>query len=394
MLFNKKTLALNCATSLPRRDFLRMMAGAAGIGALPGCLCSDSDKRTYSIALLGDTHFDSTDPKFYHANYTHSTTEKRYKLHLKEHVRNAKMWAERMPSLIKASASVATKDTAFILQMGDLVQGDCGNAAVHRKMLSDAFSTIKGFYGGRLPLAVVVGNHDIRGDIPEDGALAAYDEWQPPLMTREFNAPINETTFSFRCGPDVFIFADFNAPRPKLATIKRLLDESANARWTFLVSHGPVIPSGSSRWFLYGGSKFDSERRQLRSMLAARNAIALSGHTHCVEYYDCQMPEGRITQFVANSVWSHPEHSTPQLIDSGASDYGKRYTATSAKNKTDERHAGLNELVEEYRPFMKDYQFITAAGHYRLEVSDSLVAVKLFGGASTTPTQTFVLRQA
>ena len=348
-------------------------------------------ERSYSVALLGDTHFDSTDRKFYHANYTHSTTVKRYKLHLKEHVRNAEMWAKRMPSLIKASAASVTPDTTLVLQMGDLVQGDCGKAEVHKQMLSDAFSTIKGFYGGRLPLVTVVGNHDIRGDIPEDGALAAFDAWQPPVMTKELGTPVTGTTFSFRRGPDVFIVVDFNAPRPDFTTLKRLLDESVGARWTFLVSHGPVIPSGSSRWFLYGDVGYEDERRKLRSLLAERNAIILSGHTHCVEYYDCEFPNGRITQFVANSVWSNPSLSTPKVVDDGVAQYGRR--CPDQKKAVGERKAGLKELVEEYRPFIRDYRFLKAAGHYRMEVSDKRVSVALFCGASTSPERTFVLRQ-
>ena len=107
---------------LSRLSFLKLALGA-GVGSLvPGCTAKPKGGgSTYSVALLGDTHFDSTDAKFYHAKYLSSTTEKRYKAHLKEHVRNAAMWTERMPSLLRASAQSVTPDTAFILQMGDLV---------------------------------------------------------------------------------------------------------------------------------------------------------------------------------------------------------------------------------------------------------------------------------
>ena len=58
------------------------------------------------------------------------------------------MWASRMPSLIRAFAACRRPDTAFVMQAGDLVQGDCGNPAVLRRMLDDAFKMIKGAYGG------------------------------------------------------------------------------------------------------------------------------------------------------------------------------------------------------------------------------------------------------
>lgn len=372
-----------------RRGFIRLAAGSAGANIFSGCWTALAANGVYSVSLLGDTHFDSTDIRHYHRDYTHSTTKARYELHLREHVRNAEMWADRLPRLIKASAACARADTAFVLQLGDLVQGDCGNPAVHRRMLDDAHALIKGAYGGRLPFVTVVGNHDIRGDVPEDGALAAFDAWQPPLMAKELGVPVSDTTFAFRQGPDVFIMVDFNSPRPDFDTVKRLLAETADARHTFIVSHGPVIPNGASRWFLLGGKDRNAERRELLHLLAARNAIALSGHTHCLEFYDCVLPEGRVTQFVANSVWTKPELARATIIDQGAASYGARARAKKAKG---DAKKGLLALVEEYRPFVKDYLFAHAAGHYRLEVSDAHVDAVFYGGDSRTPDRTFRLR--
>ena len=68
-----------------RRSFLGIMAGAAGVGWLSGCrsLNPANDSGSYSVALLGDTHFDSTDTKKYHAEYLTDTSKARYELHLK-----------------------------------------------------------------------------------------------------------------------------------------------------------------------------------------------------------------------------------------------------------------------------------------------------------------------
>ena len=284
---------------LSRLSFLKLALGAGAGSLMPGCMAKPKDGgSTYSVALLGDTHFDSMDNKFYHAKYLSSTTEQRYKAHLKEHVRNAKMWTERMPSLLRASAKSATPDTAFILQMGDLVQGDCNDPAMHRRMLTDAFNLIKGAYGGELPFISVVGNHDIRGDIPTDGTREAFDAWQPPAVSKELKQKVTGTTFSFRHGPDAFVVVDFNDPRPDFDLLLKVLDSTDGARHLFLVSHGPTIPNGASRWFLLGGKDRTEERRELLRRLAKRNAIVLSGHTHKIEYYDCVLPEGRVTQFV------------------------------------------------------------------------------------------------
>ena len=376
-----------------RRDFLGLMAGAAGTGWLSGCriLNPEKDAGTYSVALLGDTHFDSTNTKKYHAEYVKDTSKARYELHLKEHVRNADMWADRMPRLLKASGACVQSDTAFALQLGDLVQGDCANPAIHKQMLADMLGLAKGTYHA-LPFVTVVGNHDIRGT----GALKAYDEMMPPVMAAELKCPVTETTFAFRQGPDAYIVVDFNAPRPNVALLKRLLAESADARYVFVVSHGPAIPNCAGTWFLLGGPKYDAKRREVRSLMAARNAIVLAGHTHCLEYYDCAFPEGRITQFVANSVWSSEDAAKLVVRDEGAAMYGRRATTMTKRHGREipkAMRASLLQLVNEYRPSVKDYLFASAAGHYRLEVSDARVAVQFFSGDATSPARTFVLRQ-
>ncbi len=368
-----------------RRGFLGLALCTAGGACLsrPG---ASGAGESYSVALLGDTHFDSTDTKYYHSEYLFSTSKTRYEAHLQEHVRNAEMWRERMPSLLRASAACVTDDTAFVLQLGDLVQGDCNTPVTHRRMLNDAFSLIKGTYGGKLPLVTVVGNHDIRGDFPTDGTREAFDAWQPPMMEKELGQPVKETTFAFRQGPDVFIVVDFNAPRPDFARLKRLFAESEGARHTFLITHGPAIPSGASRWFLLGSKTRDAERRELLRLMASRNVIVLAGHTHRLEYYDCVLPEGRVTQLVASSVWTSPKLAVPAVHAHGASSYGERVKRAKHNKKE------LRALVDEYRPFMRDYLFADAAGHFRLEVGPSRIAAVFYGGSSTVPTRTFILR--
>ncbi|MBO7684644.1 MAG: metallophosphoesterase [Kiritimatiellae bacterium] len=371
---------------MTRRGFLAGGASAVSLGAFCGCRvpgvpprAGDAKGRSYSVPVLGDIHFDSPDTKRYHADYTHSTSKKRYRAHLAEHVRNSEMWKERMPRLVRASGACMRGDEAFALQMGDLVQGDCGNGATHARMLGDAFSFVKGAYGGRIPLVVVAGNHDIRGDIRGDGARATLEKWLPETAAKELGVPVGGTTFSFRHGPDAYIVVDFNEPRPNLALLKRLLAETEGARYTFVVSHGPAVPNCISRWFLLGEKKRDAARRELRSLLARRNAIALGGHTHKLELYDCALPEGRLTQFVFNSVWTKPEAAAMNVVGRGAAEYGRL-------------DACMAELVSEYRPFVKDYLFATAAGHYRLDVSDSGVEVAFYAGDATAPSRTFRLR--
>lgn len=361
---------------ISRREFL----GGCGAFAVAGFAPDVRNRgvRSYTVPVLGDIHFDSADPKFYHRFYTHSTSKARYRLHLAEHVRNAEMWKTRMPSLIRASASVVGRNAPFVLQMGDFVQGDCGKASVHRKMLDDAFAFVKGVYGPQRPFVIVPGNHDIRGSMQGDRARPTFEKWLLETMSRELTMPVTNTTFSFWYGPDVFIVADFNEPRPDFSLLKRLIAESEGARYTFLLSHGPMVPAGYSRWFLLGGEKRTGQRRELMALLARRKAIALGGHNHSLEYYDLAVPEGRIRQFVFNSVWIGSSESKLVKRASGARMYG-----TLGKC--------VDSLVGEYKPLIKDYFHASAVGHYQLKISDYGVWVLFFNTDSARPTRTFRL---
>lgn len=381
--------------NISRRGFL--LGGAAAVGA-GGCgLFGVQRPRSYSVSILGDIHFDSTDRVRYHSRYTRSTTRERYENHLKEHVRNAAMWADRMPRLVAASSKCVAHDAAFALQMGDLVQGDCGDRDTHRRMLDDAFGLLKKSYGS-LPVVVVPGNHDIRGDIEGDGAKETLEKWMPERMSRELGVEVAGTTFLFWHGPDAYIVVDFNKPdNPDFAQLMGLLKWSEGARHTFILSHGPVIPSCTSRWFLLGDKDRTEERRELRSALAKRGAIALSGHTHVLEHYECLFPEGRISQFVFNSVWARPGAENFDLDGKGTHGYAIRarsirnYTPPSVSPRKAARWTDLAELSDEYSPFVRESLMVDTVGHYRMNVSDDIVTVDFFAGDSTSPKRRFEL---
>ena len=134
---------------LTRRGFLQGAAAGGAMFALPRLARAQSAGSAYSVAVLGDTHFDQAlQPEFvasygdltedvsandmarytaqstYHANWVENN-----QTHFKEFLRNGDMWRARCPSLVAASAALAaSKPTRFLLQVGDLVQGDCNGA--------------------------------------------------------------------------------------------------------------------------------------------------------------------------------------------------------------------------------------------------------------------------
>ena len=347
---------------------------------LPLPVPATRQKGTYSVLILGDTHFDQSPETVYHAAYPGSDVSASLEATQRaEFVRNGEMWANRIPRLLAAAASARQSDTAFAIQVGDLIQGDCNNATVHAQMANDAFTAIKTSLGGNLPLRLVVGNHDIRNGA-NNGVASDYRTWMNGRMTTETGQSISSTNFSYTQGHDLWIHVDFTSP--SLSMIRSALTAHADARYKFLVTHGPVIPSdcGNYNWILYGRSEH-TNRRTLRTLLLQHDVIVIAGHIHTTELEEVVTDEGRITQIIANSVWTREALATISPTCTIPSNYGALQTTVEGRN-----------YLAEYRPAIVRYIRSKAAGFFRLEVSDRGVLAHFFGGDSSIPMDTWRLR--
>ena len=376
---------------MKRREFLALSAtGIVGLGLssfpLPLLAKGKKDKE-YSLIILGDTHFDVDPPSVYHSNYMEKN-DWLNKVQRAEFARNGEMWKDRCPRLLKRATQLIGKDTRMVLQMGDLIQGDCGNAEVHKKMLADALNLMKGELGG-LPFVTVVGNHDVRGT----GAKNAYHQYMPSRMSEELGKTITKTTFGFNIGDDAYIVIDFNHPEDE--ETDRLLDELKGARHTFIITHGPVFPSDDSscRWIFHGGEseKETEARRHFRQAFAQRNAIVLCGHTHCTDFMDWYGDGGRITQMTMSSVWTSEKQKKYTVRSEGAEQYGmlreKARQSPDGANMKDE-----TALFDEYRPGIRQHTNSRSQGSFKLNVSRKHVTIDFYAGDSQELSHRFVIR--
>lgn len=357
-------------------------AFCAGSLAFAGCdfvrrILPQSDGGRYSVAVLGDTHYDAEPESVYHSHYDESN--KWAKIQHEEFRRNGEMWRERCPRMIAASADLAKKrDTLFLLQMGDLIQGDCDDVPTHRKMLDDCIKLLRSPYPAALPFLTVIGNHDFRGK----GARKAYLDFAEGFMSAELRrlcgeapASVRYPVFSFGVGPDVWVFCDFET-----RDLQPVIDavEGAAARHVFLVTHGPFVTadSGSFRWRLGGGKECDALRPKLYEALSRRHAIVLSGHTHTTAFCRIENEFGGFCEFTANSVWAKPELATGEPMFSTVDDYGARWL----KQHTGGKLADFKASLDFFRAGLKEYFYSHAAGHCRLDVSDDAVTVAFYPG--------------
>ena len=377
---------------MDRREFLNIsFCSLAGL-ALSGSLTpAEARKRRrdaqYSMVILGDTHFDAEPASVYHSFYD-EPVEWLNRVQRAEFARNGEMWRERCPRLLKRAACLVDENTRMALQMGDLIQGDCGNPDVHRKMLEDVMNRFKAEFGG-LPFVTVSGNHDIRGK----GARAAYNEYMPKRMSQELSKEILKTTFGFNVGDDAYLVLDFN--RPDDAETEKLLSDSKGARHTFVISHGPLFPmdSDSCRWFYHGADKPEDTqaRRHFRSEFAKRKVICLCGHSHHTRLTEWKGDGGLITQLEMTSVWAGEANGIYKVHCDDPQKYGlnrmNKKTMPDGSPIKDE-----SALFDEYRPGLTRYLDSIAAGSYKMRVSDKSVEVDFYPGDDTFCATTFKLR--
>jgi len=379
--------------ALTRREFLASYVPAVLLARELPIPVPTRGRGDYSFIVLGDIHFDGTSTSTYHSNYVKPSDPEKAQGYLDEFSRNAKMWADRLPRLLKAAASQVRSDTAFVLQMGDLVQGDCNSDAVHRRMAMDAFDTVKDAFGWKLPLYVTCGNHDIRqnGGILTTQAGPTYYACLSRRLAAEEGLVLAESdklNYSFMRGPDLFVFANFNlAATTELDFVRKAFAAHPEARYRFLITHGPPIPSDTTNWY-WGlcNSKTDSDsaqapRRELLSLLLANDVIVLAGHVHTTELTEIATDAGRVTQVIASSVFTSESMATKAPTRTEPAEYGVAQTTALGK-----------AVLGEYRPAMTRYWRGPTAGHMRVDVTSRGVTVRFCGGDAKSPREIWRIR--
>ena len=369
----------------------------------------------YSVPLLGDLHYDCPPIDTFHSEFRRlHESDGMFDSYRGEFEAFSSMWGAdgRSAALVAASGKIRRSDAAFALQLGDLVEGDCESSAAHARMLSEALALMKRTYG-EIPFLTVAGNHDVRKGAHRQGEFENYRRDICAWHSRELGREVDDLTFSFLNGPDLWIVADYN--RPNFGLLEKLLSEHRDARHTVLCSHGSVLTDGnrdSRFWFFLGHPQYnvatgrklsaeearpeipawDAARRRIRRMLAERHAIVLSGHSHHLELRDWYGDGGRITELVMNSVTHTVKGGdfpgTPVVVGDKPCDFGH-----CRVNPNSQGDASVDQLYAEYESGMRRYYTANASGHAELLFSDDGVSMNYYGLDSLTPCASFAIRE-
>ena len=114
-------------------------------------------KEDYSVSLLGDIHYDCPPIDRFHSKFRRLHAEDgMFAKYQAEFENFSSMWGTegRSAALVKASGLCRLRDTAFALQLGDLVEGDCESPSLHKRMLAEAYALMKKTYGESIPFVM------------------------------------------------------------------------------------------------------------------------------------------------------------------------------------------------------------------------------------------------
>ncbi len=324
----------------------------------------------YEAVLLGDLHYDRAE--LHHGRLSEAKQ--------KEQRRNLAFWKDRAPKVIAAAAARINGQTAFAMQLGDIVQGDTAAEEDQATLCREALGILKKHITA-VPLYLVKGNHDHRCP----GGGAAYERVIPPSFKSGKLIAGPNVNYAFLHENDLFLC--FDSEKPDLAWIKKVLAEHPDVRHTFVFTHLPVLPCSTRGvwWLIYNiNPRTDAARLELRKLLAARNAIVICAHTHKPSWMEYRSAEGRITQAVVSSM----------AISAAASKWALESDTfdTPALAKVLKEKPQIVPGVDEYRPGIVKCERYQGSGFAVLRVEGEHVFLDSYAGAASEPAATWQLR--
>src|SRR4051794_27443833 len=156
-----------------RRSFLQAF-GAGVLGVRGSFAVAAESREELVIPVLGDLHFDKPehhDLEWLRAN--HAGDERQ----IENYCRVTKDWSPKLFDLARQRAAEGGPAAPFLLQLGDLVEGLCGNEKLAETQMREAIAWAKGD-GKGVPFAMCKGNHDVTGP----GATEVYDRVLVPFL--------------------------------------------------------------------------------------------------------------------------------------------------------------------------------------------------------------------
>lgn len=329
-------------------------------------------KESYKVTMLGDIHFDG--PQY----HIEPLSERAAKLHYTQ-------WQGRSQQVLAAAAQCSKDTVPFVIQLGDIINGDCDNAERQGAAVQGAFDTVKKFFPDRKLLSVL-GNHEYRG---KQGVLPTPRKHLVPLIQKEFgrDVPMKGMNYSVRYGKDLFIFYDFRTGSSG-EFVKEIIKSNSDARHIFFLTHLPMFPCsiGNPGWVV-------PQFKELIPLLAAHKAVVVCAHTHSMNYIVYKCDAGVLPQVTVTSMGREWSPGTPLKVRC---------------NSYDEWLKGVKPhyyTVPRYRKYIDNLKYFNSkdflsysvgtldpSGFIQIEVNGDRVINHIFTDNSGKPVKSIVLK--
>ena len=368
---------------LTRRHLLQTSLGAAASLATRVPAASTPADTSFSFVLLGDLHYD----KLEHHDMAWLQRKKGGDL---GQIKNySRITADIMPKLFaRVRETIAslnqTPETkvAFVLQVGDIVEGLCGTEELAAHQNSEALDFVRSAKLGA-PFLFTKGNHDVTGD----GAPEAFREVFHPFLSEQ-TALVKAGAEKLQCAAYTVehgnaLFCCFDAyDTESLDWLEAALTKRTAAH-CFVAIHPPVVPYGArATWHLYASDKDRAKREKLLGLLGKQNVFVLGGHIHKFNTI-CRSTAGggRFAQLAISSVINSDEVKPKDELH-GLADYNGDQIRVEPHFSPETGEARRAVYAAE-APSVKEFEYADLPGYAVVTVKGDSVKADMYAGISS-----------
>ncbi len=364
-----------------RRQFLQTSASAAAGIALAPQLAPAAERDAFSFVLLGDLHFDKLE------HHDMAWLEKNKAGDLSQIRNYSRITADIMPHLFATVRETvadlnrsAEAGAAFVLHVGDLVEGLCGNEQLAARQDQEALAFVRDARLG-VPFVFTKGNHDVTGD----GATEAFKHVCQPFLSEQTasftgGGKLASANYTIEHGGALFCFFDAY-DEASLDWLDAALARRT-ARHCFVVIHPPVVPYGArATWHLYSSAKDQSKREKLLALLGKQNVFVLGGHIHKFNTLTRTTPGGgKFVQLAVSSVINTLQVNPKDPL-SGIGEYNGDQIRVEPQHSP-ETEKQRRAVYEAEKPFVTAFEYADLPGHAVVTVNANQVTAKMYSGVS------------
>lgn len=346
-----------------RRQFISSLSASFALGAILPFSGSANEvglpqeKGGFDFVFLGDMHFD----KFEHHDVQYMKLN--YPNDIRQVINYAHLTWETMPALLKKVKKVSVEtNAAFILQLGDFLEGLCGSKELATLQAEEFIRMIADQEFNR-PFIVTKGNHDITGT----GAKEVYTETILPWQAKQLRKSVDSANVTFVHQNARFVMFDGYSGAESLDWLKTVLADHREDHLFFCV-HEPVIPySARSTWHVF--NRDPKRRAELVNLLGKHRAIVLGGHLHKASVLARKTDSGILVQagigsvIPASDVIIKDELRGVDKYNSGLLDLEPDFSPATLQAR--------KEVIDAEMPHIRHFEYADFCGYGTVKINDN-----------------------